>query len=360
MRRIMAQPLEKLQRARLIPHSGFVQRELSPSRAVQPADRASDDPSLVEALRRGEPEAFERLVRAYQHRIFSIALRMLGDRGDAEEVAQEVFLRVHRSIGRFRGEAKLSTWLYAITSRLCLNRMRAPGRGRRAGEQALGRGAHGDPTPGGDAGGGGDPGGAPPGHCGAGRGKADCGGAEGSPRAGLRRDCCGPGASPEHGAVAPPPRADGAEGAIGAILVMNCREARELFSTKADDLLTAEQRAALDGHLQGCADCRHEWERFRQTVSLLHSVGEARAPAGFGRRGMEASRREPGHRRLLRGVFLPLHVRLPPEGAALVLVSTLAIFLYRQTPELQRAVEAPQSGVVASAPDAPAKSAEAG
>jgi len=140
---------------------------------------------------------------------------------------------------------------------------------------------------------------------------------------------------------------------------MNCREARELFSAKADDLLTTEQRAALDGHLQGCADCRHEWERFRQTVSLLHSVGEARAPAGFARRVMEASRREPWHRRLLRGVFLPLHVRLPLEVAALVLVSTLAIFLYRQTPELQRAVEAPQSGVVASAPEAPAKSAEA-
>ncbi len=84
----------------------------------------------------------------YQHRIFSIALRMLGDRGDAEEVAQEVFLRVHRSIREFRGEAKLSTWLYAITSRLCLNRMRAPGRGRRAGEQALGRVANGHPNPG--------------------------------------------------------------------------------------------------------------------------------------------------------------------------------------------------------------------
>src|SRR3972149_513497 len=161
MRRIMAQPLKKLQRARLIPHSGFVQRELSPSRAVQPADRASDDPSLVEALRRGEPEAFERLVRAYQHRIFSIALRMLGDRGDAEEVAQEVFLRVHRSIGRFRGEAKLSTWLYAITSRLCLNRMRAPGRGRRAGAHAPARGANGPPNPGGTPEAGGGPGARP-------------------------------------------------------------------------------------------------------------------------------------------------------------------------------------------------------
>ncbi|MBI2152307.1 MAG: sigma-70 family RNA polymerase sigma factor [Candidatus Rokubacteria bacterium] len=125
-----------------------MQRELPPSRAVQPSDRAPDDPGLVEALRRGEPDAFERLVLAYQHRVFSIALRMLGDRGDAEEVAQEVFLRVHRSIRGFRGEAKLSTWLYAITSRLCLNRLKAPGRHRRAGEAALARIANGHPNPG--------------------------------------------------------------------------------------------------------------------------------------------------------------------------------------------------------------------
>ena len=139
---------------------------------------------------------------------------------------------------------------------------------------------------------------------------------------------------------------------------MNCHETRDLFSAKADDLLTTEQRAALDGHLQGCADCSREWERFRQTVSLLHSVQEGRAPAGFASRVIEAARREPWHRRLLRGVFLPLHVRLPLEAAALVLVATVAIFLYRQTPELQRAAEAPRSGVVAPTSEAPAKSAD--
>lgn len=80
--------------------------------------------------------------------MFSIALRVLGNRGDAEEVAQEVFLRVQRSIGRFRGEAKLSTWLYAITSRLCLNRLTAPDRTRRVGEAALDRIANGHANPG--------------------------------------------------------------------------------------------------------------------------------------------------------------------------------------------------------------------
>ena len=75
---------------------------------------------------------------AYQHRVFGVALRMLGNRAEAEELAQEVFLRVHRAIGEFRGEAKLSTWLYAIASRLCLNRL-ATGERRmaRQGEETL-------------------------------------------------------------------------------------------------------------------------------------------------------------------------------------------------------------------------------
>ena len=92
---------------------------------------------LIDSLRRGESQAFETLVLTYQHRIFSIAARMLGDSAEAEEVAQEVFLRVHRSIQDFRGEAKLSTWLYAITSRLCLNRLKSGGRQHRAGEAPL-------------------------------------------------------------------------------------------------------------------------------------------------------------------------------------------------------------------------------
>jgi RNA polymerase sigma-70 factor (ECF subfamily) len=99
--------------------------------------RTGDDASLVDRLRRGDPRAFEDLVIAYQHRVFGVALRMLGNRAEAEDLAQEVFLRVHRSIGEFRGEAKLSTWLYAIASRLCLNRLTS-------GERRLAR--HGEET----------------------------------------------------------------------------------------------------------------------------------------------------------------------------------------------------------------------
>jgi RNA polymerase sigma-70 factor (ECF subfamily) len=63
---------------------------------------------------------------------------MLASAAEAEEIAQEVFLRVHRSIGEFRGEARLSTWLYAIASRLCLNRLATADRRRpREGDETL-------------------------------------------------------------------------------------------------------------------------------------------------------------------------------------------------------------------------------
>lgn len=74
-------------------------------------------------MREDDPRVFEELVTAYQHRVFGVALRMLGSRAEAEEAAQEVFVRVHRGLPGFRGDAKMSTWLYAITSRVCLTRL---------------------------------------------------------------------------------------------------------------------------------------------------------------------------------------------------------------------------------------------
>jgi RNA polymerase sigma-70 factor (ECF subfamily) len=110
--------------------------------------RTGDEASLVDRLRRGDPRAFEDLVIAYQHRVFGVALRMLANRAEAEELAQEVFLRVHRAVGEFRGESKLSTWLYAIASRLCLNRL-ASGERRiaRHGEATLARLASSENSP---------------------------------------------------------------------------------------------------------------------------------------------------------------------------------------------------------------------
>jgi RNA polymerase sigma-70 factor (ECF subfamily) len=109
---------------------------------------AGDAPRFLDRLRAGDAPAFEELVMTYQHRVFGVALRMLGNRAEAEEVAQEAFVRAHRALGDFRGDAKLSTWLYAITSRLCLNRL-ASGERRliRHGEDALLRLSDAGPRP---------------------------------------------------------------------------------------------------------------------------------------------------------------------------------------------------------------------
>lgn len=79
---------------------------------------------FLRRLQRGEPRAFRELVQKHQDRVFSMSLRMLGDRREAEDLSQEVFLAVHRHIPRFRGQCRLSTWLYRITRNHCLNRLK--------------------------------------------------------------------------------------------------------------------------------------------------------------------------------------------------------------------------------------------
>jgi len=111
-------------------------------------DHPGDEAALLARLKAGDTKAFETLVITYQHRVFGVALRMLGSRAEAEDIAQETFLRAHRAVGEFRGEARLGTWLYAIASRLCLNRIAsAPRRLERADDAALLR----LPAPGADA-----------------------------------------------------------------------------------------------------------------------------------------------------------------------------------------------------------------
>lgn len=99
---------------------------------------AADAPELLDRLRTGDARAFETFVASHQHRVYRIALRMLGGAAEAEEVAQEAFLRAHRGLAEFRGESKLSTWLYTIVSRLCLNRLASrDGTAVRRGEEIL-------------------------------------------------------------------------------------------------------------------------------------------------------------------------------------------------------------------------------
>jgi RNA polymerase sigma-70 factor (ECF subfamily) len=93
------------------------------------APTGDQDRALVERTRAGDAGAFEALVRRYQGWVFTLALRMLGDRSEAEDRAQETFLRAYRGLRRFRGESRFSTWLYAIATRQCLNQL--AGRRRR-------------------------------------------------------------------------------------------------------------------------------------------------------------------------------------------------------------------------------------
>lgn len=90
----------------------------SPGEKGQPVDL------LVEAFRKGKPGAFEAIVRAHQDRVHSFCARMLSDREDALDAAQEVFLSAWRNLGGFREEAALSTWLLRIAANRCLNRIR--------------------------------------------------------------------------------------------------------------------------------------------------------------------------------------------------------------------------------------------
>ena len=118
---------------------------------------------------------------------------------------------------------------------------------------------------------------------------------------------------------------------------MTCHEARELFSALIDEALDAGERGAVEAHLETCAECRRELERFRATVSLLRAVEPARAPAGFVGRVLDAARPTPWYRRLLSALFLPWPVKLPAEAAAVVLVAVGVVYLYNATPELQQA-----------------------
>ena len=69
---------------------------------------------MTDRLREGDEEAFRELVGEYQVRVMSLCLSMLHVREEAEDVAQEVFVEVYRSVERFRGESRLSTWIYRI------------------------------------------------------------------------------------------------------------------------------------------------------------------------------------------------------------------------------------------------------
>jgi len=79
---------------------------------------------LVQRLKKRDEAAFNELITLYQGRIFRLVFRMLGDRAEAEDLAQEVFITVFKSIDGFRGDSKLSTWMYRVATNHCKNRIK--------------------------------------------------------------------------------------------------------------------------------------------------------------------------------------------------------------------------------------------
>ena len=122
---VVTQPLWK--QAHPFPSTG----ELAPG-ALDP------DRELVDRWQAGDESAFSMLIRRHERRVFGLLLRMLGSVQEAEDVAQETFLNLHRHGHRFRSQSRFSTFLYRVAVNAALNRRRSLGR-RRARTEALER-----------------------------------------------------------------------------------------------------------------------------------------------------------------------------------------------------------------------------
>ena len=86
---------------------------------------------LLERLKTGEEAAYRELVETQQQRVLNVAMGLLQNREMAEDIAQDVFIEVFRSVGRFEGQSSLSTWIYRITVNKCLDAIRYHKRGKR-------------------------------------------------------------------------------------------------------------------------------------------------------------------------------------------------------------------------------------
>ncbi len=93
------------------------------------ADTHAQD--LIDEVRRGSSSAFRALVQTHMRQAYDIAYSILGDHDDADDVAQEAFVNVHRSLGGFRGDADFSTWLFRIVRNCALNTLKQRKRKRR-------------------------------------------------------------------------------------------------------------------------------------------------------------------------------------------------------------------------------------
>jgi RNA polymerase sigma-70 factor (ECF subfamily) len=85
---------------------------------------APSDTDIIQQVLQGYQQAYAILVERYQNYVFTIVLRYVKSREDAEEIAQDIFIKAYRSLADFKGTAKFSTWLYTITTTTCITFLR--------------------------------------------------------------------------------------------------------------------------------------------------------------------------------------------------------------------------------------------
>ena len=97
---------------------------LSPAEIEERQVQRAEDDELIRAAQRGERVAFDSLVRRYDRSVLRLALHMLGNEQDAQDVHQEAFIKAYRHLSNFRFECSFYTWLYRIVTNLCLDQLR--------------------------------------------------------------------------------------------------------------------------------------------------------------------------------------------------------------------------------------------
>src|SRR5437867_11085841 len=104
-------------------------REITYNWLDRPAELTAQEALFVSRLQANEDAAYDELVRVYSSSIYHVAYRMLGDAADASDAVQDIFLKIFRNIGGFKGEAALKTWIFKIAFSEILNRLRWGSRG---------------------------------------------------------------------------------------------------------------------------------------------------------------------------------------------------------------------------------------
>ena len=98
--------------------------KLTPAQMEARAQQRIEDDELIREAQKGERSAFDSLVRRYDQSVLRLALHMLSNEQDAQDVHQEAFIKAYRHLGNFRFECSFYTWLYRIVTNLCLDQLR--------------------------------------------------------------------------------------------------------------------------------------------------------------------------------------------------------------------------------------------